>query len=352
MIKNLNLALWLSTIPLVFTINFAKENPSIIERFYSGLIYPWFFKIHQFFFQLFPFSYGDVFYLIFTIFIINQIIKKRQYWFIKPWSFFNDFGASMILVLWIFYLSWGFNYHRESLSNQLGISTNYNKKDLVEVTKKLIVNVNQLHKELVKFDSIAVSPTNSKSFFLKSTTVYHPTNRIFKIKSSNVKQSMYSLPISYMGYAGYLNPFTLESQVNSKIPTLNLITTFLHETAHQMGYASEKEANFIAYYSAIKNDDPYVRYAGFSFALRYFLSELYIIDKTIASQLVEEINFGVLLNFKETTDFWKKYDNPFEIIFDKTYDIYLKANGELSGLKSYNEIVGLVINYHKSIEEI
>ena len=31
--------------------------------------------------------------------------------------------------------------------------------------KKLIVNVNQLHKELVKFDSIAVSPTNSKSFF-------------------------------------------------------------------------------------------------------------------------------------------------------------------------------------------
>ena len=51
MIKNLNLALWLSTIPLVFTINFAKENPSIIERFYSGLIYPWFFKIHQFFFQ-------------------------------------------------------------------------------------------------------------------------------------------------------------------------------------------------------------------------------------------------------------------------------------------------------------
>ena len=67
---------------------------------------------------------------------------------------------------------------------------------------------------------------------------------------------------------------------------------------------------------------------------------------------MEEINFGVLLNFKETTDFWKKYDNPFEIIFDKTYDIYLKANGELSGLKSYNEIVGLVINYHKSIEEI
>ena len=82
-----------------------------------------------------------------------------------------------------------------------------------------------------------------------------------------------------MGYAGYLNPFTLESQINLKIPTLNLVTTILHETAHQMGYASEKEANFIAYQSAIKNDDPYIRYAGYSFSLRYFFSELYAIDR-------------------------------------------------------------------------
>ena len=43
--------------------------------------------------------------------------------------------------------------------------------------------------------------------------------------------------------------------------------------------------------------------------------------------------------------------NPFEVIFKKTYDTYLKANDEQSGLKSYNEMVGLVINYHKNIEE-
>jgi hypothetical protein len=37
------------------------------------------------------------------------------------------------------------------------------------------------------------------------------------------------------------------------------------------------------------------------------------------------------------------------MIFEKTYDTYLKANGELRGVKSYNEMVGLVINYHKNI---
>ena len=154
-----------------------------------------------------------------------------------------------------------------------------------------------------------------------------------------------------MGYSGYLNPFTLESQVNTKIPIQSLITTSLHESAHQLGYATEKEANFIAYQSAIKNDDPYIRYAGYSFALRYFFSELNAIDRNKANDLVEKINSGVLKNLKETSDFWKKYENPFEVIIKKTYDTYLKANDEQSGLKSYNEMVGLVINYHKNLED-
>ena len=36
-------------------------------------------------------------------------------------------------------------------------------------------------------------------------------------KNDIVKNSIWSTIISYMGYAGYLNPFTLEAQVNEKI---------------------------------------------------------------------------------------------------------------------------------------
>ena len=351
MLKNVNLTIWISSLPLIFLVRFAKKNPSFTERYYSELVYPWLFEIHEFFFDKFPFSLGDILYLIIVLLIINQVLKKSQYWYIKPFSFFYDLGAVLILVLWIFHLSWGLNYHRLALSDQLGISTNYNQKELISGINQLIVNVNQLQQELVKVDSLPVSPTKSKSFFLKSTTVYHPKNPDLTVGLSNVKRSLFSTPLCYMGYAGYLNPFTLESQINLKIPTLNLVTTILHETAHQMGYASEKEANFIAYQSAIKNDDPYIRYAGYSFALRYFFSELYAIDRRKAKDLAEKINSGVLNNLKETSDFWKKYENPFEMIFEKTYDTYLKANGESSGLKSYNEMVGLVINYHKNIGE-
>jgi hypothetical protein len=132
------------------------------------------------------------------------------------------------------------------------------------------------------------------------------------------------------------------------MPIQSLITTSLHETAHQIGYAAEKEANFIAYLSSITSEDPYIQYAGNTFAFRYLFNELYKLDSKIAKSKLKRLNPGILKNFKEVNDFWKKYENPFEIIFDKTYDSYLKANGQKSGIKSYNEMVGLVINFHKN----
>ena len=95
--------------------------------------------------------------------IINRFIRKSYYWYLRPWSFFNDLGVVLILFLWIFHLSWGLNYHRLALSEQLGISTDYDLEELTGGIKELIVNVNHLQTELVKVDSLPVIPNNSKS---------------------------------------------------------------------------------------------------------------------------------------------------------------------------------------------
>ena len=109
-------------------------------------------------------------------------------------------------------------------------------------------------------------------------SIYSPFYNETLLDATKVKKSLLSLPLSYMGYSGYLNPFTLESQINAKMPPISQIITSFHEAAHQLGYANEKEANFIAYLSAIKNNDPYVKYAGYTFAFRYLYYEFYKID--------------------------------------------------------------------------
>jgi hypothetical protein len=45
-----------------------------------------------------------------------------------------------------------------------------------------------------------------------------------------------------------------------------------HEMAHQMGYASESECNFIGFLASVKNDNLHIQYSGYSMALRYCLS--------------------------------------------------------------------------------
>ena len=341
---------WYSAVPLWLLISFAYKNPEAIEKYYSRLFYPFFFDLHQYFTDLIPFSLGDLLYSTAVIFLLRSFYKKIPYWKAKPKNIILDFGAVTIMIIWIFHLSWGFNYHRVPLSKQLKISISYNKKDLEDRIDKIIEQSNYWHDHLVSSDTLAVQFPFSKDEILQKTHLKNPFYEESILKDLKVKKSLLSLPLSYMGYAGYLNPFTLESQVNERMPLMSLITTSLHEKAHQLGYASEKEANFIAYFSAITSDDPYFQYAGNTFAFRYFYSEFYKLEPEKAKEKLKMLRPGILKDFKEVSNFWKKYENPFEIVFDKTYNVYLKANGQIKGIKSYNEMVGLVINYHKNKE--
>ena len=338
---------WYSAIPLWLLISFARKNPEFIEKYYSRVFYPLVFDLHRYLLDLFPFSLGDVLYFSLILYFLRAIFIKFPHYRVKPLSILGDLGSVVILVAWIFHLSWGFNYHRLPLNQQFQIPIEYSEQDLEDRLDKIIEESNYWHNRLVSSDTLAVTFPYLMENILGKISLYHPAYHETLLKTSKVKKSLMSLPLSYMGYSGYLNPFTLESQVNAKIPIQSLITTSLHETAHQMGYAAENEANFIAYLSAIKSKDLHVQYAGNTFAFRYLFNDFHKLDPEEARNKLKLLNPGILKNFKEVNDFWKKYKNPFEVIFDKTYDSYLKANGQKSGIKSYNEMVGLVINYHK-----
>jgi hypothetical protein len=348
MSKKTTTMVWYSAVPLWLLIRFARTYPQETEQYYSRYFYPLVFNLRQLLLDWIPLSLGDILYIVLSGYLLRTVTKKLPYWKVKPINILLDIGSFAILTAWVFHLSWGFNYHRLPLNEQLNISIKYSKQDLENGIDQLIRKSNHLHHQLVTSDTLAVTFPFSKDQVLEKIKPYDPLLQKIILNATQVKKSLLSLPLSYMGYAGYLNPFTLESQVNAKMPLLSLITTSFHEMAHQLGYASEKEANFIAYLSAINSDDPYLQYAGYTFAFRYFYSELYKLDSEKAVRKLKMLHPGILKNFKTVSDFWKQYKNPFEIVFDKAYDGYLKANGQTSGIKSYNEMVGFVINHHKN----
>ena len=83
--------------------------------------------------------------------------------------------------------------------------------------------------------------------------------------------------------------------------------------AHQLGIASEREANFIAFYTSIQHSDPFIQYAGYTFALLYCFSELYKADQEMAKRQIQRLKPGVLKNFQELTQFWNRYQNPLNL---------------------------------------
>ena len=152
-----------------------------------------------------------------------------------------------------------------------------------------------------------------------------------------------------MGFSGYLNPFTNESQINKLIPLHKYPTTAGHEMAHQIGYAAENETNFLGCLASIHNDDIYFKYSGYIFALRHCLNEIYQRDEVMYESLIEKINKGIISNYKESYDLWMAYQNPLEPIFKKTYNVFLKANNQDKGIESYSYAVALFVNYFSTV---
>jgi hypothetical protein len=164
---------------------------------------------------------------------------------------------------------------------------------------------------------------------------------------TSLKRSIYSLPLTYMGFSGYLNPFTNEAQIDGLIPEYKYPTTCSHEIAHQLGYAAENEANFIGSMAAMHHDDVYFQYSGYTFALAHCLNDLFLRDPFKHEELFKEINIGILKNYQEVRDFWGTYQNPSEVFFKNTYSGFLKANNQLGGIDSYSYVVALLVNYYE-----
>ena len=342
-----SLLLWISILPQLLFIYYIRRNPEWVESCYSEKFYPLVSELHGGFFNLFPFSAGDILYFFMIVFSIRYFYKFFTAEVKKPLHIVRDIGALVALISLLFHLSWGINYHRKPLNEQMGMGIEYDQTELENTLNDLITKSNELHLSLVGIDSLAVDFPYSKMELFEKAVSFDPLTNNQLEGIHKVKKSLFSLPLTYMGYSGYLNPLTLEAQVNSKIPKISFITTILHETAHQMGYASEKEANFIAFFSAINSEDPYVQYAGYTFATRYCYGDLLIADHEKAIEMIGNLNLGIVKNIRAVNRFWVDYKNPLRPVLKKTYDGYLKANGQKSGIVSYNEMVGLVINHHK-----
>ena len=121
-------------------------------------------------------------------------------------------------------------------------------------------------------------------------------------------------------------------------------TIGMARTRSKWGYAQEDEANYIGIKASINAANPLVAYAGNLLAFRYLINSLHSADADQSQKIIAMLPGGVIAHIKESQSFWKYYQNPFEIVFEKSYDQYLKINKQKEGIKSYSLVVGLLVD--------
>ncbi|MBS9767344.1 MAG: DUF3810 domain-containing protein [Flavobacteriaceae bacterium] len=332
----------------IIGIYFLSQHSEWVEIYYSSKFYYYYSYFMRFLFGEIPFSVGDICYAVLAIYILMQLwnfIKNRRFCLYRFVAFFS-------VIMLLFYANWGLNYYREPIEKRLHFENpKYTLEELVSFTEKLIEKTNKTHLQLVGNDTIAVQKKLSNKELLKEAQkAYQQLFKVYpnlKVAELSYKNSLFSIPLAYSGFSGYLNPFTGEAQINECTPMNSKPATICHEMAHQTGIAFENEANFLAYLATTNSKNVFYQYSGYTLGLAYCLRNLHKNRYQQYPQLLKKINKGIVKDWEQRQKHWAKYDNNSQEYFSKTYDAFLKLNQQNEGIVSYGQMVRLILNYER-----
>ena len=290
------------SLPLqIFLVQWLSNYPEYIETYFSTGIYPYTSTFFRLILGWLPFSVGDIIYAFLIIYAIRYLVVKRKYIWSHKLVFLRNIAMVLAVAYFTFNLSWGLNYHREPISKKLALTEKCTKEELVSFVDALILKTNQTQMRIMGDSSkMVINTYTNKELFTKTIQGYtqlEKTHPFLSYTQHSIKESLFSYPLSYMGYGGYLNPFTNEAQVNGLIPSFRFPVVSGHEIGHQLGYSAENETNLIGYIVTLNNEDIQFKYSAYAYALSYCLSNIKENDPELFTTLIAKVNGGVIKNY-------------------------------------------------------
>jgi len=269
----------------LFLLGLLESHPQVIEKYYSEGAYLFICRVMHPVFNLFPFSMGDMLYLVVIGFMVYYFIRLIRLLFKKE---FKQAGTLLLgLIIGVqagiiaFYVLWGINYFRPPAAERLKLpDSDYTTAQLASLASILIDSANTTRARVTTADlqqsnkaisEVAISAVKSLSASSGNFLTYSP----------DVKLSIFTPLLNYIGTSGYYNPFTTEAQMNYQMPVFLKPFVACHEMSHQMGYGAEDEANFIGFLAGIRSNDRLLRYSAYHEAVDEFMRDLMMRDTVI-----------------------------------------------------------------------
>ena len=310
------------------------------------------------FWGIVPFSATELFYIVCILFVIFHVIYtivrvRRSFMRLRQFLHRVLVLLAAASFLWSLYgWPWGVEYYARGFSDETGIPTAApaNVEELFKVTAGFLAAANALSSEVPR-DKDGHFVCDTDAIFDKAPTLYDNLAEYFPNLAGECrrpKPMMFSKVMSAMGFTGVYFAYTGESNINVDIPGCFIPSTVAHELAHQLGYASEQECNFIGILACISSGDTSYSYSGYLCGLVYLMNALYSSDYEAWSYLRENFSPELETDWRDNSAYWEKYDSPVDTFFENLYDGYLKGNGQSLGIYSYDACVTMLVEYFKA----
>lgn len=347
----------------------AARFPDITETYFSSGIYPVIAGIFGRIVSFFPFSVFELAIIgalavIFYLCVRFARKRRRTPVVIGKGPVRPDFLKIIATVVAVasclvsaFGLFCALNYHRYTFAQLSGLDVHPSSAgELALMTRGLAEKANELHARAIQTNDNGLARLPVKSNYAlaqKAQRLYSNAAEHYPILSGYVarpKPPFLSRIMSLLQISGvYVAPL-FEPNVNADIVPYMQPVIMMHEISHFKGFMREDEANFIAYLTCKYSGDDEFHYSGTMLALVHSLNALYSADRDAYREIYDMLCEDVCADFAANDAYWKQFEGPVGEVSTAVNDVYLRVNRQSNGVKSYGEMVDLLLAEYRAAQ--
>jgi hypothetical protein len=242
--------------------------------------------------------------------------------------------TGIALVYLLFVVTWGMNYRRVPLESKLDFDpARISQAAAMQLASTAVhqlnagysaAHANQLHVELLERSFVDAQRRLGSQ---RVATVGRP------------KRSLLGIYFRYAAIDGMTVPVVLEVILNPDVLAVERPSVLAHEWAHLAGYADESEANFVAWISGVRSEDPVARYSAWLDAYTLARGALPRDARASLPPLAE----GPQQDLRDIASRYARSSPFVRHAARGVYDSYLKANRIDEGIANYGVVLQLIL---------
>jgi hypothetical protein len=225
--------------------------PRLVEEWYSRGVYPAIQRVLTPFSNLVPFALFDAAALVLLAWLgIGFWRRGRTVGWLSAISSSGIRVVTVTAVVFLLFLAtWGFNYRRVPLHEQLDYDqSRITHEAALELGGHALAKVNALHASA--HGTVGVGAGLERAFGSAQRILGHAQLAVPGVP----KRSLLERYFRAAAIDGMTNPFFLEIILNPDALPFERPFVLAHEWAHLAGYANEAEANFVAWLACTEGD--------------------------------------------------------------------------------------------------